>query len=108
MRWLAPLAFLAAAACIPWVRHVPYETYSPWINPPVDLVAPDIGPVLGEPNEVFLVDGTYWTRYQCRWFASGDDYAWSEVPDARVPREVLALPRGPYGAWGCERGVHGW
>ncbi|HUB06246.1 MAG TPA: hypothetical protein VMB50_04560 [Myxococcales bacterium] len=107
MRWLLLLGLLAASGCVPWVRHIEYEDYS-WGQPRLDLLAPDVGPVLGEPNEVFVVDGSYWTRYRCRWFVSNDEYAWNEVAPGDVPREVLALPRGPYGAWGCSASIHGW
>lgn len=107
MRWLVFVLLAASAACVPWARSVSYESYW-WGLPREDLVAPDVGPVLGEPDEIFHVEGQYWTRYRCRWFVSNDDFAWDEVAEAEVPPAVLATPRGPYGAWGCTPGVHGW
>ncbi|MHB8417307.1 MAG: hypothetical protein ACYDCL_04475 [Myxococcales bacterium] len=101
------IVLASLAACVPWVKPLQYDNYVGG-TPYLDLLEPDIGPVLGEPNELFLVRGTFWTRYRCRWFSSGDDYAWTEVAQADVPSDVRALPRGPYGSWGCQPGVHGW
>lgn len=68
--------------------------------PPLEVVEPGVQVVPGQPDEVFMFDGTYWDRHRGHWFRSRDFHGgWTLVPDRAVPQDLAHIPPGRYLQW---------
>jgi hypothetical protein len=72
--------------------------------PPLVVVEPGIEVVPDQPDEVFYVDGWYWTRRDGRWFRTRDYRGQWVVAERRiVPERLFGVPEGRYRRWHGER-----
>jgi len=72
--------------------------------PPLVVVEPGIQVVPDQPEEVFYVDGWYWTRRGDRWFRTHDYRGQWVVAEPRIiPERLHRIPEGHYRHWRAER-----
>ncbi len=68
--------------------------------PPLVVVTPGIQVVPDYDEEVFFVDGWYWTRGEVVWYRTRDYRGgWVVVQPRSVPSELLRLTPGQYKHW---------
>ncbi len=68
--------------------------------PPLVVVTPGIQVVPDYDEEVFFVDGWYWTRSEAAWYRTRDYRGgWIVVQPRSVPPTLVALTPGQYKHW---------
>ncbi|MBL9038563.1 MAG: hypothetical protein JNG84_08635 [Archangium sp.] len=68
--------------------------------PPLVVVQPGIQVVPDIDDEVFYVNGTYWTRRGPHWYrARHHRGGWVYVEPRRLPRTIVRFPPGSYRRW---------
>jgi hypothetical protein len=79
----------------------------PVVLPRMVVIEPGIQVVPGVNEEVFFVDGYYWTRRDARWYRSHDHRrGWSYVETHGVPPRLVRIPGGHYRRWDEKKGHH--
>jgi hypothetical protein len=72
--------------------------------PPLVVAEPGIQVVPDQPEEVFYVDGWYWTRRGHHWFRTHDYRGQWVVADRRIiPERLYGVPEGRYRHWHADR-----
>ena len=67
------------------------------VPPPVVVVTPGVQVVEDYEEEVFFVDGHYWSHRDGRWFRARDHRGgWVVVEHRYVPERIVTIPRGKY------------
>ncbi|HXU81474.1 MAG TPA: hypothetical protein VN914_08750 [Polyangia bacterium] len=85
-----------------WLTQVQIHVSFPSIRfetpPPVVEVQPNVYVVPDRDDEVFFVDGWYWTRWNDgRWYRARDHRgAWAAVAPPAVPVTLVRIPPGHY------------
>lgn len=98
---IAVLAAPVASAQVHVTVDVP--TFHFQTAPSLVVVEPGIQVVPAYDEEVFFVDGHYWTRRQDRWFRTRDWHGgWGEVTRRDVPPGLVRIPAGHYRRWRAE------
>jgi len=65
--------------------------------PPLVEVSPGVQVVPDREQEVYFVDGWYWTRHGKHWFRTRDHRGgWVVVGESEVPQTVVVIPPGKY------------
>jgi hypothetical protein len=68
--------------------------------PPVVEVDPGVQVVEDQEEEVFVVDGWYWTRRGDHWYRARDHRGnWVHVEPREVPVTIVRMPHGKYKHW---------
>ena len=68
--------------------------------PPLVEVEPGVQVVPDREDEVFFVNGFYWTRREGRWFRSRDHRGgWVVVEGGGIPVVLTRIPSGRYRRW---------
>lgn len=68
--------------------------------PPLVVVSPGVQVVPDYDEEVFFVDGWYWTRRDAVWYRTRDYRGgWVVVRSMSVPPALVRLPPGEYKHW---------
>ena len=76
---------------------IPLPTISFSAPPPLVVVSPGVQVVPNYEEEVFFVDGWYWSRHGEGWFRTRDHHGgWVGVERERVPEALVRIPRGHY------------
>jgi hypothetical protein len=101
MRIVPVVAFVGLVFTTPVLAQVTVEVNAPTIAfesaPPLVEIAPGVQVVPDLDDEVFFVDGYYWTRRGDHWFRTKDYRGgWIAVRDKDVPPVLLGMPRGKY------------
>jgi hypothetical protein len=103
---------LLLAAPVARAQSVTVEVGPPPIRfeapPPLVEVSPGVQVVPDQEQEVYFVDGWYWTRHGNRWYRARDHRGgWVVAEERAVPQTIVVLPRGRYRHWkgGPKRGV---
>jgi len=74
--------------------------------PPVVEVNPGVQVVEDQEEEVFVVDGWYWTRRGDHWFRARDHRGgWVVAEPRAVPVTLVKMPRGKYKHWKRNKAV---
>jgi hypothetical protein len=98
-------ALLTAAATPTWAQSVVVVAPPPpairfEVPPPVVEVNPGVQVVADQDEEVFVVDGWYWTRRGDHWFRTRDHRGgWVVVEPRTVPVTLGRMPPGKYKHW---------
>jgi hypothetical protein len=72
----------------------------PVVLPPLVVVSPGVQVVPDIDQEVFLVNGVYWTRQDGGWYRSRSHRGgWVYVPGKGVPARLATLEPGRYRRW---------
>jgi hypothetical protein len=72
----------------------------PTILPPVVVVQPGVRVIPEIEQEVFLVQGAYWTRHDGGWYrAPNPRSGWVLAPGHVVPAALVKIPPGHYKNW---------
>jgi hypothetical protein len=73
----------------------------PEILPAPVLIQPGVQAIPEIPQEVFLVQGEYYTRHGGGWYRAPDPRAgaWTFVPADAVPASLVKIPAGKYRYW---------
>ena len=109
MVWV--FAVLTAAAAPAWAQRVTVVVPPPpairfETPPPVVEVNPGVQVVADQEEEVFVVDGWYWTRRGDHWFRARDHRGGWVVAEPRVvPATLGRMPPGKYKHWKKDRTV---
>lgn len=98
------MALLTAPATFAQVRvTVDVPTFRFEVAPPLVVVEPGIQVVPNYEEEVFFVDGFYWTRRGDRWYRTRNFRGgWAEVHTRYVPPGLVRIPAGRYRRWRAE------
>lgn len=104
MRQLLLLSLLAAPAAFAQQVEVhvavPVPTITFTAPPPLVVVQPGVQVVEDYDEEVFFVDGWYWTRRDARWYRAKDHHGgWVVVENRGVPGTIVRFPPGQYRKW---------
>ncbi len=94
-------AAMVGLVSTPALAQVAVEVSPPSITfeapPPLVELAPGVQVVPDLEEEVFFVDGYYWTRRGDRWYWTKDYRGgWTPVQDKDVPPVLLRMPKGKY------------
>lgn len=77
--------------------NIPLPTIRFPAPPAVVVVEPGIQIIEDQDDEIFVVDGVYWTRRDNRWFKSPDHTGrWVHVEPALAPPHLVKVPWGRY------------
>jgi len=96
---------LTALAMPAWAQNVVVVAPPPpairfEVPPPVVEVNPGVQVVSDQDEEVFVVDGWYWTRRGDHWFRARDHRGGWVVAEPRVvPAPLVRIPPGRYKHW---------
>jgi hypothetical protein len=103
-RYVLLIALVAAPAAFAQVNvTVDLPTFRFEAAPPLVVVEPGVQVVPGYHEEVFFVNGHYWTRRGGRWFHTGDwRGGWIEAQPHYVPPALVRIQPGRYVQWRAE------
>jgi hypothetical protein len=92
---------LLGLVATPAFAQVTVEVSAPTITfqapPPLVEIAPGVQVVPNLDEEVFFVDGYYWTRRGDHWYRTKDYRGgWILVQDKDVPSSLSEIPKGKY------------
>ena len=98
IRWLLLLACVAPGLALAQASvQIRIGFQAP---PPLVVVSPGVRVVPDYDEEVFFVDGFYWTRQDAVWYRTRDYRGgWVVVPPRRVPVALVRIPPGQYKHW---------
>ena len=105
------LAALTVAAAPAWAQGVTVVVPPPPAihfeqPPPVVEINPGVQVVEDQDEEVFVVDGWYWTRRGDHWFRTRDHRGGWVVAEPRVvPVTLVRMPPGKYKHWKHNKAV---
>ena len=92
-----------ASAQIDLRINVPLPTVRFEAPPPLVYVEPGVQVVPDHDEEIFFVNGVYWTRRDGRWFRSRDHRGgWVMTEERAVPQVIVRVPPGKYRHWHAE------
>ncbi len=84
--------------------NVPVPTITFTAPPPLVVVQPGVQVVEDSDDEVFFVDGFYWSRRDGHWFRTRTHTGgWTLVEQRHVPHSIVGVAPGHYRRWKRER-----